>query len=241
MYLSTDFGSKTKQCSMGRRSWERLELFQTLVGNAVPHQRMRKQAKVLSVAKRMLHIKKEQPTLQPNEPPPSLLKADLTGFDVKNSHLPSKVLYMLKMLGSLATLRNLFPWNCASTHFLCSCMKMNTSFVPGSWITAIYVVQDGKLEVCIQKLMEQMWLLRRCWQETAPTVFSAFLMLSWVTLLFIKRFQPEQPFHPLYCDFQQVLEVLEVHDVFQKYPETLVRVVQITMVESDIPHFAQLP
>lgn len=30
-------------------------------------------------------------------------------------------------------------------------MKMNTSFVPGSWITAIYVVQDGKLEVCIQK------------------------------------------------------------------------------------------
>lgn len=103
------------------------------------------------MAKRMLHIKKEQPTLQPNEPPPSLLKADLTGFDVKNSHLPSKVLYMLKMLGSLATLRNLFPWNCASTHFLCSCMKMNTSFVPGSWITAIYVVQDGKLEVCIQK------------------------------------------------------------------------------------------
>lgn len=130
---------------------------------------------------RILRFKKEVPILQAKEPPPSVLEADLTEFDVANSHLPSEVLYMLKnvrwVMDSIiaiqifcirCTVHISDPNNPLICHrsvlghfekplFLELCKHMvflqfqqgEYVFRPGQPDSSIYVVQDGKLELCL--------------------------------------------------------------------------------------------
>ncbi|XP_069661995.1 patatin-like phospholipase domain-containing protein 7 [Haliaeetus albicilla] len=112
---------------------------------------MRKRVKVLSLAKRILRSNRECPTLQPKEPPPPLLEPDLTEFDVKHSHLPSEVLYVLKNVRVLGHFEKpLFLELCKQMVFV-QLHEGEYIFCPGQLDDSIYIVQDGKLEVCIQE------------------------------------------------------------------------------------------
>uniref|UniRef100_A0A8C6UE35 Cyclic nucleotide-binding domain-containing protein n=1 Tax=Neogobius melanostomus TaxID=47308 RepID=A0A8C6UE35_9GOBI len=138
----------------------------------VPHYRFRKRDKVMFYGRkimrkvvptvhydvtcvvcvvRILHIPKEPTTLQPKEPPPSLLEADLTEFDVQNSHLPSEVLYMLKNVRVLGHFEKpLFLELCRHMVFI-QLHQGEALFRPGDTDDSIYVVQDGRLELCIHE------------------------------------------------------------------------------------------
>ncbi|XP_026542532.1 patatin-like phospholipase domain-containing protein 7 [Notechis scutatus] len=198
----------------------------TLVGNPVPRQRMRKRAKVLSLAKRILRFKKESPILQPKDPPPSLLEADLTEFDVKSSHLPSEVLYMLKNVRVLGHFEKpLFLELCKHMVFV-QLHEGEYIFRPGQLDNSIYVVQDGKLEVCIQDSDGTEMVVKE--------VLAGDSVHSLLSILDVITGHPA-PYKTVSARAAMQSTILRLpanafQDIFQKYPETLVRVVQIIMV-----------
>ncbi|XP_048367995.1 patatin-like phospholipase domain-containing protein 7 isoform X2 [Sphaerodactylus townsendi] len=221
------FRKRDKVMFYGRKIMRKVTtLPNSLVGNAVPRQRMRKRAKVLSLAKRILRFKKESPTLQPKEPPPSLLEADLTEFDVKNSHLPSEVLYMLKNVRVLGHFEKpLFLELCKHMVFV-QLHEGEYIFRPGQLDNSIYVVQDGKLEVCIQE--------NDGTEVVVKEVLAGDSVHSLLSILDVITGHPA-PYKTVSARAAIPSTILRLpanafHDVFQKYPETLVRVVQIIMV-----------
>uniref|UniRef100_A0A8D2E3J8 Cyclic nucleotide-binding domain-containing protein n=1 Tax=Sciurus vulgaris TaxID=55149 RepID=A0A8D2E3J8_SCIVU len=109
----------------------------------------RKKLKMLNIAKKILRIQKETPTLQRKEPPPAVLEADLTEGDLANSHLPSEVLYMLKNVRVLGHFEKpLFLELCRHMVFQ-RLGQGDYVFRPGQPDASIYVVQDGLLELCL--------------------------------------------------------------------------------------------
>ncbi|XP_054076276.1 patatin-like phospholipase domain-containing protein 7 isoform X1 [Rissa tridactyla] len=221
------FRKRDKVMFYGRKIMRKVTtLPNSLVGNTVPRQRMRKRAKVLSLAKRILRIKKECPTLQPKEPPPSLLEADLTEFDVKNSHLPSEVLYMLKNVRVLGHFEKPLFLELCKHMFFVQLHEGEYIFRPGQMDNSIYVVQDGRLEVCIQESDGT--------EVVVKEVLAGDSVHSLLSILDVITGHPA-PYKTVSARAAVPSTILRLpasafQDVFQKYPETLVRVVQIIMV-----------
>uniref|UniRef100_A0A8C3V219 lysophospholipase n=1 Tax=Catharus ustulatus TaxID=91951 RepID=A0A8C3V219_CATUS len=201
----------------------------------VPQYRFRKRDKVMFYGRKImrkvrppgkiqiLRIKKECPTLQRKEPPPSLLEADLTEFDVKNSHLPSEVLYMLKNVRVLGHFEKPLFLELCKHMFFVQLHEGEYIFRPGQLDDSIYVVQDGKLEVCIQESDGT--------EVVVKEVLAGDSVHSLLSILDVITGHPA-PYKTVSARAASPSTILRLpasafQDVFQKYPETLVRVVQV--------------
>uniref|UniRef100_A0A8C4DI64 lysophospholipase n=1 Tax=Dicentrarchus labrax TaxID=13489 RepID=A0A8C4DI64_DICLA len=215
----------------GRKIMQKITctLAHSLVVNAGPPpqpQRIRKRTKVLSIARKILRIRKDPPTLQPKEPPPSLLEADLTEFDVQSSNLPSEVLYMLKNVRVLGHFEKpLFLELCRHMVFI-ELQEGEGLFRPGDDDDSIYVVQDGRLELCIQE--------NDGTEPVVKDVHPGDSVHSLLSILDIITGYPA-PYKTVLARAATRSTILRLpasafESVFKKYPETLVRVIQIIMV-----------
>uniref|UniRef100_A0A8C7K841 lysophospholipase n=1 Tax=Oncorhynchus kisutch TaxID=8019 RepID=A0A8C7K841_ONCKI len=222
------FRKRDKVMFYGRKIMRKVsQSTSSLVGTASSTRpRLKKKQKMLNIAKKILRFKKEVPTLVAKEPPPSVLEADLTEFDVANSHLPSEVLYMLKNVRVLGHFEKpLFLELCKHMVFL-QFQQGEYVFRPGQPDSSIYVVQDGKLELCLTGMDGKDGVVKEVYP--GDSVHSLLSILDVIT-------GHQKPYRTVSARAAEVSTVLRLPveaflSIFEKYPESLVRVVQIIMV-----------
>ncbi|CAE1145410.1 NTE [Acanthosepion pharaonis] len=192
-----------------------------------PRGRMKKRQLVLKIAKRLLQRKREsQPLLVQKEPPRSFLEVDSSEQDDSESRLPPDVVYMLRSVRVFGHFQK--------DLFLELCRHFERKFIPahtylfriGDNDDSIYVVESGKINVYITESDNIEYLVKEV--QTGESIHSLLSIVDVLT-------GHPSPFKTVTAKAVEDTNVLKLpvqsfQSVFELYPDSLVRVVQIIMV-----------
>ncbi|XP_077986845.1 patatin-like phospholipase domain-containing protein 7 isoform X2 [Glandiceps talaboti] len=187
----------------------------------------KKQRLLLGDIKRLLHLRKDaEPVLQEKEPPPAVLEADWRELQQSDLTIPPEVIYMLKSVRVFGHFEKPL--------FLELCRHMETKFVPagaflfrkGQIDDSIYVVQSGQLSVFITEPDGTEMAMKEVYP--GESVHSLLSVLDVIT-------GHPAPYKTVSARAVVDSTVLKLPakafcTVFENFPESLVRVVQIIVV-----------
>ncbi|KAI1290330.1 Neuropathy target esterase sws [Halotydeus destructor] len=188
--------------------------------------RGRKRQLVVRLAKRLLRLKRDQPLqLEVKEPSQAFLEEDITREEV-DPRLPPEVIYMLKGVRVFGFFdKPLFLEICKHIEFV-NVPKGKLLFSIGDPDDSIYIVQLGKLQVFLTESDGSELLLK----EVAP----GDTVVSLLSVLDVLSGHPA-PFKTVSAIASEDstlirLQITRFQHLFDQYPESLVRVVQVIMV-----------
>ena len=180
---------------------------------------------VLRFAKRLLRIKRDQPlTLQVSEPSQAFLEEEIG--DQCEQPLPEEVIYMLKSIRVFGFFdKPLFLELCQNLEFI-KVAKGEHLFSIGDSDDSIFIVQNGRIQVSINESDGNELILKEV------TVGESIASMLSVMDVLTGHLAPFKTVSAKAIEDSQIirLQVELFKELLEKYPESLVRVVQVIMV-----------
>ncbi|XP_021366995.1 patatin-like phospholipase domain-containing protein 7 isoform X3 [Mizuhopecten yessoensis] len=184
---------------------------------------------VMKLAKRLLQLRNRNalPQRKHTEPPQSFLETDSSEIEEPDHRLPPEVLYMLRSTRVFGHFEKPL--------FLELVKHMESKFIaPGGYLfkigdvdDSIYVVQSGKLHVYIAEAESEYFVKE---VNTGDSIHSLLSILD--VLTGVCHAQPFKTVSAKAVEETTVLRLpaLAFQSLFERFPESLVRIVQIIMI-----------
>ncbi|XP_078313356.1 patatin-like phospholipase domain-containing protein 7 isoform X5 [Crassostrea virginica] len=221
------FRKRDKVMFYGRKMLRKVQSFTRKLG-PTNRGKLKKRQIVMKLAKKLLQMRREssQPLLKVMEPPQSFLELDTCDIDDSEQRLPSEVLYMLRSTRIFGHFEKPLFLNLVK-HMESKILKCGEYlFRIGDLDDSIYVIQEGHINVTICEPDGTDYLVKVvCPGDSIHSLLSVLDVLT----------GHAAPYKTVSAQAVEDCTVLKLpaiafQSMFERFPESLVRIVQIIMI-----------